>query len=559
MMNRPTVCLTLLPIHKTITVKAGSSLLEALRRAGVEIAAPCNGHGLCGKCKVEITAESPPLETPHPHLRPDEISAGIRLACDVEVYDGMKIILPEDHALDTRILEGERIQKSRVAPAAVVEKINERFMLRYENLPPVQLSSWREALSPKGLAVDIGTTTIVASLFDLLSGRELATSSSINPQTRFGHDVMTRIRYASTPEGLKAIADVTAEGLNALIGKLCQDAGAHFEEIVDAVIGGNTTMLQLAAAIDPKSLGRAPFAVSMESGCSYPVQTFRLKMNQRGRVYIPPVAHAFVGSDISAGLLSTVLFSGRTPLLFMDLGTNGEIVLIGNGYILLTSTAVGPAFEGMGITHGMQAVAGAIETVWTNEKYFTLRTIDNAPARGICGSGIVDIVAGLIEGQNVEPNGRLIDPKMKNSSKGPFADRYEKIDSIAAIRLTDRVYFTQKDLRSFQLAKSAVKTGVEMLLAAAGLNSMDLQEIVIAGAFGYHLREESLRKINILPRGFKGKIDFAGNTSRTGCVLLLVDAANRQYLEEQMGMASYLSLPGEPDFQTQFVANLPFL
>jgi uncharacterized 2Fe-2S/4Fe-4S cluster protein (DUF4445 family) len=559
MAQDPTVRITVFPIGRTILAEAGSSLLNALRQAGIEVASPCNGHGFCGKCKVRITDAPPPVETPHAHLRPDEIAFELRLACEVEVQEGMAVFLPEDHTMDTRILEGERIHQSRVAPAVVVKQVDGGFQLYYQDRPMVPLPAWRETFSPKGIAVDLGTTTLVVTLMDLLSGSELATASALNPQTRFGHDVMTRILHASTPKGLQELADLIVDGLNELIGKVCRDAKRDPQEILDAVIGGNTTMLQLAAAVDPSPLGRTPFAVGLGSGCTFPLQQFRLRLNAQARVYIPPVVHAFVGSDISAGLLAIDFFSRRSPLLFMDLGTNGEMALIANGLKIVTSTAAGPAFEGMGITHGMRAAAGAIEMVWANGDYLSLRTIGDAPAKGICGSGIMDVMAGLIQSGIVDSSGRLRTPGVDTLPKGPLTDRLATIGNMAAIRLTDDVWFTQKDVRQFQLAKSAVQTGAEMLLAAAGIEASNLERIVIAGAFGYHLREETLRAIGILPHGFQGEIVFAGNTCRTGAALLLTDAANRHLLEEQMGRVTHLSIAGKVDFQSKFVKNMALI
>lgn len=557
MTERPPVHLKIFPTGQTLAAAEGSLLMGVLRKAGIEITTPCNGQGLCGKCKVRITHAAPPVgAAAHNHLGKEEIAAGTRLACEVKIVDGMEVHLPEDHALDTRILEGERIRQSRVAPAAVVQKIDGQFRLCYQDRPPVALPEWQEDFSPKGLAVDLGTTTLVMTLMDLPSGRELATASAVNPQVRLGHDVMTRIRHGSNPEGLEELAGVIARGLNDLIGKVCRAARSRPREILDVVLGGNTTMLQLAAAIDPAPLGKLPFTVGVKSGHAYPAEQFGLGVNSRARFYVPPVAHAFVGSDISAGLLCIDFFQQDAPLLFMDLGTNGEMALTANGRRMVTSTAAGPAFEGMGITHGMRAAAGAIETVWTNGRYLTLRTIDGAPAKGICGSGIMDMMACLIRLGAVDMGGRLQNLKTDGLPRGPLSERHTVVDGVEALRLSDAVCFTQKDIRQFQLAKSAIQTGAEMLLTAAGMEAGELEKIVVAGAFGYHLRQESLRAIGILPRGFEGKIEFAGNTSRTGCALLLTDVNSRLWLEEQMRQVVHLAIAEDPGFQDQFIKNL---
>jgi uncharacterized 2Fe-2S/4Fe-4S cluster protein (DUF4445 family) len=524
--------------------------------AGIEIAAPCNGRGHCGKCRVRIFDAALPVNQTQDHLSPEEITAGIRLACQVEAGDGMVVNLPEDHSLDARILEGERIDGYPVAPAARVEVIEARHHLRYEDEPAVVLSGWQEGYVPKGIAVDLGTTTLVVTLMDLQKGGELATASAANPQSRFGYDVISRIQHGSTSGGLTELTDSIAGGLNGLVADVCRTSGTHPHEIVDTVIGGNTTMLQLAAGIDPTPLGRVPFTVGIDSGRTYSAKTFRLEINPQARVYIPPVAHAFVGADISAGLLSVDFFQETAPVLFMDLGTNGEIGLIANGQKLVTSTAAGPAFEGMGISQGMRAAPGAIETVWANGNYLGVRAIDDTPARGICGSGIMDVMACLIRFGAVDAGGRFEQAFMDNRAPGPLSDRYAVVRGTDAVRLSDRVYFTQKDIRQFQLAKSAVRTGAEMLLATAGIAAAKLDRIIVAGGFGHHLREESLRTIGILPGGFTGKIDFAGNSCRTGCALLLADATSRRRLEAYMQAVSHLAIAEEAAFQARFIQNL---
>lgn len=556
-MNRETKArITVLPTEATIITYSSSNLLQALRRAGIEIAAPCNGQGLCGKCKVRISHAVPQTGSSHKFLSKEEITADIRLACETEVQDGMVVTLLMDHCLDVRVLENQRIQCNQIAPVISVKGIDGKFRLFYQDHQPVELLDWQEGFSPKGLAVDIGTTTVVMTLMELLTGKELATASALNPQVRFGHDVVTRIQHSSTPEGLEELSSAITCELNELTEKVCHASGTTTQEILDVVVGGNPTMLFLAAAIDPTALGRMPFTVNLDSGCTYSKEKFGLNINRCARVYIPPIAHAFVGSDISAGLLDIGFFSRKKPMLFMDLGTNGEIALIAKGRIFITSTAVGPAFEGMGITHGMRAAPGAIETIWTDGNFLNLRTIDDAPALGICGSGIIDLVASMLQLDILEANGRLKDPTLDGAAKGPFADRYVVIGNTPAIQLINQLFFSQKDIRQFQLAKSAVQTGAEMLLDAASIGASDLEKIVISGGFGYHIRKESLRVIGLLPRGFQGLIDFAGNTSRTGCATLLTDAKSRCYLEEQMRQIMYLQIGEKAEFHQRFVKNM---
>ena len=268
------------------------------------------------------------------------------------------------------------------------------------------------------------------------------------------------------------------------------------------------------------------------------------------------MAHAFVGADISAGLLAVDFFAQTAPLLLIDMGTNGELAFIADGRAMVTSTAAGPAFEGMGITCGMQAATGAIEKIWSNGEFLSLRTVGDAPAKGICGSGIMDLMACLLRLNAVDPDGRLKNPHIETVPANPLSARYTTVDGVAAIQLTGTLFFTQKDIRQFQLAKSAITTGVALLLAAAGTPAQRLAKIVIAGAFGHHLSPNSARRIGIIPPGFEGEIVFAGNTCRTGCALLLMDRDARDNLHAKMKTVTHLSIAEAPDFQSRFIENL---
>jgi len=267
---------------------------------------------------------------------------------------------------------------------------------------------------------------------------------------------------------------------------------------------------------------------------------------------------AFLGGDFLGGLALCRWKGFGDKTFFIDLGTNGEMALAVDGRRIATSTAAGPAFEGMGISCGMPAAGGAVETVWCDGRHLGLRTVDDAPARGVCGSGIVDLVACLVERGAVTPDGRLKNPRKEPVAPGPFTERFRLLDGIAAVELADGVHFTQKDVRQFQLAKSAVRTGIDLLLAAAGAGPERLAKIVVAGAFGHHLRAGSLRTTGLVPPAFTGQIAFAGNTCRTGCARLLVDAPARQSLETAMGSVTHLDIAAAPDFQERFVRNLAF-
>ncbi|GAB4279059.1 MAG: ASKHA domain-containing protein [Deferrisomatales bacterium] len=553
----PTI--TVLPWDKRVEARPGETLLAALQRAGVDIESPCNGQGICGRCGVWVSDPHRVPETPHRTIGADQAAQGLRLACRVTAEGDLEVVLPEGAALNARILEGEKISGVVLAPAVRVQAEGGRFLLRYEDGPAEPLEGWEDGWVPKGLAVDIGTTTLVVSLFSLATGEELATASCLNPQTRFGHDVLSRIQKGSTPEGLRELAEAVRGGIGRLVEETCAASGSDPREVLDAVLGGNTTMLQLAAEIDPAPLGRLPFAVGLESDRVYPASRFGLRLHPRARVYVPPVAHAFVGSDITAGLLSCPgFFDGDRPLLFVDIGTNGEMALSSGGQWLVTSTAAGPAFEAMGLSSGMRAATGAVEAVSTDGETLEVRTVDGVPPKGICGSGILDLVAVLLELEVIDPTGRMREPGETQGLPPAVAERLTLFEGQPAFRLGEGVTFTQQDVRQIQLAKGAIRTGIDMLLSETGVPLEGLEAVVLAGAFGYHLRPKSLETIGLLPPGAGSKVTFAGNTSRTGCAQMLLDASSRRALGERMGRVRHVSLAEGLEFQERFVENLAF-
>ena len=551
--------LTVLPFKKQVRLDSHESVLEALRRSGFEIEGPCNGQGICGKCRVRVKHPEKVPETPHRRIsESDSREKGIRLACRLIPQTDISLHLPDDFTVDARILEGEQLSGVDLKPAAVVSH-NGSYRMKYAGEDTgAELARWKPQYSPKGLAIDIGTTTLVITLFCLQTGRQLSTASSLNPQTRYGNDVVSRIQMGSTQQGLDELTAVVRKELNRLIAEICKNSRAAPDEILDVVIGGNTTMLQLAAAISPAPLGRLPFSVDIKSGASHTASRFGLAMNCAGKIYIPPIVHAFVGSDITAGVLACGCLEKKKPVLFVDIGTNGEMGLNSGDRFIVASTAAGPAFEGMGVSCGVRAVPGAVDSACYNGETIDFKTIDDRPARGICGSGIIDTVAALLRAGAIDPSGRMKKPAQADDVQPLVAERLQLIDENPVFQIAEDVYFTQADVRQIQLAKGAIRTGIDMLLAEAGLAPEDLAEVILAGAFGYHLRPESLATIGLIPAQLSRKVHFAGNTSKTGCALLLLDASLRAYLEKKTLNIEHLPLAQKGSFQDLFIENLNF-
>jgi uncharacterized 2Fe-2S/4Fe-4S cluster protein (DUF4445 family) len=328
---------------------------------------------------------------------------------------------------------------------------------------------------------------------------------------------------------------------------------------MDVVIGGNTTMLELAAGIDPSPLGVVPFRVDIRGGASYPAGQFSLEINPAARVYIPPVIHAFIGTDVTAGLLmSGDFFNDESRILYIDVGTNGEIAVSNQGLRLATSSAAGPAFEGSTLTSGMRAALGAISSASTDGHDLQFATLGDLPPRGICGSGIIDLLACLLDLGIVDQSGRMKTAEECPNVSPSLRGKLELVDGQPAIRLGEKVLFTQADIRELQLAKGAIRASIDTLLEEAGVSTEDLDRIVIAGGFGFYLNPENLERIGLIPPQSHSRVDFAGNTSRSGCVWLLNDITYRRYLESRVAGISHVSTAEHASFMERYISSMEF-
>ncbi len=557
--------ITVQPIDICLESSPGQNLRDVLQNNGIYLESPCNGKGVCGGCRVWIT--DPDLEqTPHESISAADAEQGCRLSCQLEINQDLSIRLPMEFVQDAKrvresqnILEGDLAPTARLVSAVKLSSQDGRTWMRYDNLQGIsQLHDWQQHYGPKGLAIDLGTTTIVVTLISLSSGKELATASRLNPQIRFGHDIMTRIQHASTQEGLLALALSVQQGINELIEEVCEDSGSATTEILDVVLGGNTTMLQLISAIDPTPLGQIPFTVDMQTGISYPVARMGLQINPAARVYVPPILHAFIGSDISAGLLvHGDFFQDEKAVLFADVGTNGEIALNAWGKRMACSTAAGPAFEGMGLSSGMRASLGAVESVRLDQNVLTISTVGAAPARGICGSGIVDLVAVLLRLGILDPTGKFQNP-VSDHLPAAIRSRIQNRDDQTYFVLGQDSGFTQRDVRQVQLAKGAVRAGIDVLLQEAGCKASELDSIYIAGGFGFFLDAQNLETIGLIPANCQDKVIFTGNACRSGCAWLLTDISYRRFLEENIQKIEHVSIAQSPKFMELYAESMEF-
>ncbi|MDR2632760.1 MAG: ASKHA domain-containing protein [Treponema sp.] len=533
-------------VEKKTVIKAekGQKIIEAARLGGVNIETPCNGLGLCGKCGVR-----------------DAGTGEFILACQVAI-EGDAAYIARDYECENDSL---RILSEGASFDYPLEPfISKRFARgRTEVYGGEELWGIEERDTGGllyGLAVDIGTTTLVANLVDMVNGKSLASVSALNPQANYAQDVLGRIHFASKGDGLSVLYGAFIDKLNQMIGELTRKANISPAHIYEVVYSGNTTMLHLACNIDPSGLGKYPYTSAIYGGCH--ITERRLAISPFARVYLPPVISAYVGADITSGLLVTGLEERKGCALFIDIGTNGEMAFAKNGRIAAASTAAGPAFEGMNISRGMRASAGAIESFAINSDgscvYAVIGGGENSPgAAGICGSGLLDIAGELVRAGVIDSRGRFVPPD-KGCYPALLKERMGRVEGKNAFFITGDVYLAQKDIRQIQLAKGAIRCGIEMLLSRFNADAGDIDEIIIAGSFGYHLNERSLLNIGLLPPRRGGKISFAGNTSLSGAGAFLLNASLRGKMREVAARVENIELAQDAEFERSFIKYMGF-
>ena len=532
-------------------VPDGTPLVTAARTAGVNIETPCNGVGTCGKCKVRLAEKSrlKNIEIHDSHsLTEAEIQDGYVPACQAKVKGNIDVLYDEKTAENRNV----RIISSGYTFDYEVKS----FITKKTDGKNTKVFGGKVLLGTEdgdtvdriyGIALDIGTTTMTAELYSLTDGKFLASESMLNPQSAYAQDVLSRIQFAKGENGLTVLYETFLKAFGNLRDSIVNTAQIDCEYIYEVVFSGNTAMLHLAVNTDPSPLGKYPYISNIKGGESIPATG--LGISKFGLVYLPPIISAFVGADITSGILISKLKEKKGKTLFIDIGTNGEIVMADNGRLAAASTAAGPAFEGMNISCGMRAAVGAVEQFAVDENGgFCFKTIGGSKATGICGSGILDITGELLRIGVIEKTGNFAksNPLIKEQNGKP------------AFFITDDVFFTLQDIRQVQLAKGAIRSGITALLNSLGIGTDDIDEALIAGSFGYHLSESSLLNIGLLPPELKGKIKFLGNTSQSGAAAFLLNADFRETIHEIINGVEKIDLAGTPHFNDIFVQSLGF-
>ncbi len=614
-MNDRQYRVTFQPQGRTAYVLEGTKVLEAAGRTGLPFETPCGGAGVCGKCRMRVTAgATAPTSADRDAFSEAELADGWRLACQTVVRGDMVILAPEESLFGQShqiLMEARKSADHEILPA--VRKVHVRLdeptlpdpradLLRLESLVgPVEadLELLRElpgrlraggfagtavltdhhlidfqpgdtTTTCCGVAFDVGTTTLVASLLDLCDGREHAIVSTVNPQVSFGDDVLSRIQRASSdPAGRQELRSVLLKAANDMIAELCRQARVDRSDVYEVTFSGNTTMQHLLCGIDVSPLGIVPFVPACGRGLLIAAGDLGLQVHPRAAAYVFPVIGGFVGGDTVAGVLATRLADRDKPALMVDIGTNGEIVLSAGGTLYAASTAAGPAFEGARISCGMRAAAGAIEKVLIGADGVHVSTIAGKGALGLCGSGLIDAVADLLSTGVVTPEGRLLPPdELPPDLAEPVRSRVRLdpkgqpeflLAGPETGQASNFICLSQRDIRELQLAAGAIRAGIAILLRQAGLDVSDLSQVLIAGGFGSFIRRSKAQRIGLLPAQIDHRaITYVGNASLDGARWALLSTAARQRAEEIARRTVHVQLSEDPQFQMEFAEAMIF-
>jgi uncharacterized 2Fe-2S/4Fe-4S cluster protein (DUF4445 family) len=604
------LAITFQPFGRTTKVAQGTLVLEAAKQAGIRLKTPCGGGGTCGKCLIRFTKGAPDTDEFSP--ADDDLALGYHKACNTELHQNAIILIPDASQFeeDARVLvdpEDERagppspsIRKQlHKLPAATQEDARsdlERLRDLLGTTPrlcpralpelPTALreSDWTiTAVSINGqiigfesgdttaanfgIAVDLGTTTVAASLHDLHTGDRLGTASAMNGQIAFGDDVLARINIAiESPEGQTKLQRTIVDTLNGLIDELIAQSQVSRHHIYHLVIAGNTTMQQLLAGIDCKPLSELPFVQAFSDAHTTPTTPLGIKLAPCAQVTLMPQIGAFVGGDTTAGLLAVApeLEPGE-PFVLVDIGTNGEIVASDGEKLLAASAAAGPAFEGARISCGMRAAPGAIEAVSIEDGELVLDVIGASKPAGLCGTALIDVAATLLETGILDATGRFLDddelPTELSASLRARITTHNDAPAFVLATVEEAagaapLLILQRDIRELQLASAAIRAGVSLVLQRAGLD--ETPTYLLAGAFGNYINPVSAIRMGLLPSVDAANVRFIGNAAHAGAQMALLQSKSLEAANRTRARAEHVSLSTDPEFQMEFAMAMMF-
>lgn len=602
------------PFGVTTEAQVGQTLLQVAIAAGVEIESVCGGRGTCAKCKVIATRGLAPLTAlEQRRLTAHESTRGYRLACQALIEGDVDVVVPDESRLSRVSILSEGVAETVTldpwvrryhlcVPMATLEKqICDLDNLRRAWQPtldaPVEptleaLRQLPEALRqgggevtvvavddrlvrmtagpPQGrllgVAFDVGTTTVVGYLLDLETGEQVAVASQLNPQTRYGDDVVSRIEFSTHAEGLQALQQAIVGCLNALIVATTRESGARPEDVFAVTVVGNTTMQHLLLGISPAALAQVPYVPVFEDAVCLRGEELGLQIAPDGRVWLLPNIAGWVGADTVGVILATRLYEQDEIALAIDIGTNGEMALGSRKRLVTCSTAAGPAFEGAHLSCGMRAADGAIDRVQIEDDVIW-HTIGETAPRGVCGSGLVDVVAEMLRVGVITPTGMMQDGEALRSNGahalGARIVRQGRQREFVLAHATEgaggrAVTVTQRDVRELQLAKGAIRAGVEILLTELGVGHEAVRQVYLAGAFGNYISPASALMIGLIPSFPNAAIIPVGNAAGSGAKMALLSRAERERASTLARWIEYLELSGRPDFQDVFAEAMVF-
>ena len=570
---------------RAVDARGGETLLEALRRGGAAPAAPCGGKGTCGKCRVRVAASDgralPVTEADRRNLSQAELDQGHRLACGVVISQHLIVYLDEggsakiltegigpvvcdafsreELVLPEASLEDPRGDDQRLAGALGRAKVD-LSVAQLRSLPALcgqraqallagdRLLALARETPCLGVAVDIGTTTVVGYLMDLISGQTLGVYSALNAQRSFGADVISRCQADQERPG--ELTRAIREQLGCMLADFSARLGADRGRIYRVALAGNTVMMHLLAGLPVDRIARSPFTPVYTRVLTLPAEQLGLDINPLGEAVLLPCVAGYVGADTVAAMVACDMDRAEQLSLLLDIGTNGEIALGDRDGAQVCAAAAGPAFEGAHIRYGMGGVAGAISRVRLADGRLICDTIDSAPPKGICGSGLVDAIAALRALGVIDEMGSL--------NFDGHEQLCAEVDGREAVRLTDEIALTGRDIREVQLAKGAISAGIHTLLKKRGAQVTDIRRVYLAGGFGNYIDADHACDIGLIPPALKGRIVPVGNAAGQGARMALCGREAAARASQAAARAAYVELSTERDFQNLFVEEMLF-
>lgn len=607
---------TLLPAGKEVEVPTGTLISEAIQNTDLEIAQPCGGQGRCGRCAVIIDGTGARRRSTI-RLSDDDIEAGYALACQAVIEGDVTVDIPEQEQVVRRLVtdksakkveipfpyDPERMQTVRAFQITLdeptlddnrddVSRLETKLstlgyqsiniplpllrrlggVLRESNWSPwVVLETDRQddqgarlidikshSIKPLGLAVDIGTTTVTTFLVDLESGEVIASAAEYNSQISHGEDVISRIIFAKKGEGLDNLGNRVRETIDTLLERIGRRTGIPSKDIHKVTVSGNTTMIHLFLKIPPEPIRLTPYIPIMNQPLQYLASELDLNVNPLATVDCLPGVASYVGADITAGVLACGITESDELTLFIDVGTNGETVLGTKDWMVTCACSAGPAFEGAGVVDGMRATLGAIEEVWVHSQTYepSYRVIGDVAPKGICGSGLISLLAELFVTGVIDRGGNvkldLDTPRTRQGDHGPeyvvaWGDETESGKDIV---------ITKVDVENLMRAKAAIYAGFSVLASSVGLDLSEVQRVLVGGAFGQYINVEKAVQIGLLPDLPWDRFNFLGNTSVLGSYMALLSKSAREQVREIAGKMTYIELSADNAFFNAFTAAL---